>query len=214
MAAPLVHQVNVKATPDQIYEAVSTVKGLAAFWTSQSQAEPRVGSIATFGFGGPSQRMRVDELKPAKRVKWTALADFPNWDGTTVTWDISPAENGETGVLFRHADWPASVSQDDLGSINYTWGLVVERLKQYAESGKPNPSSPWRHARAFARAVIFPAECWRRSQTRTWASSSRSRSMSLGRSTRGRSSPESWSVAPTRCRRTGPPYRACLTTTS
>src|SRR5438046_1212054 len=97
MAAPLVHQVNVKATPEQIYEAVSTMKGLAAFWTSQSQAEPTVGSIATFGFGGPSQRMRVDELKPGKRVKWTALADFPNWDGTTVTWDISPAENGETG---------------------------------------------------------------------------------------------------------------------
>ena len=40
---------------------------------------------------------------------------------------------------FRHADWPASVSQEDLGSINYTWALIVERLKQYAESGKPNP---------------------------------------------------------------------------
>src|SRR6059058_4156601 len=99
MAAPLVHQVNIKATPEQIYDAVSTAKGLGAFWTSESQAESRVGAIATFGFGGPSQRMRIDELKPGKRVKWTALADFPNWDGTTVTWDISPAENGETGVL-------------------------------------------------------------------------------------------------------------------
>jgi len=83
MAAPLVHQVNVKATPEQIYEAVSTAKGLAAFWTSESQAEPKVGSISSFGFGGPTQRMRVDELKPGKRVKWTALADFPNWDGTS-----------------------------------------------------------------------------------------------------------------------------------
>jgi hypothetical protein len=42
-------------------------------------------------------------------------------------------------VVFRHAGWPASVSQDDLGSINYTWGLIVERLKQYSETGKPNP---------------------------------------------------------------------------
>ena len=139
MAAPLVHQVNIKATPAQIYEAVSTAKGLGAFWTSDSQAEPKVGSVATFGFGGPSQRMRVDELVPGTRVKWTGLADFPNWNGTTVTWDISPAENGETSVQFRHAEWPASVSQDELGSINYTWALVVERLKQYAESGKPNP---------------------------------------------------------------------------
>src|SRR6266516_3938610 len=214
MAAPLVHQVNVKATPDQIYEAVSTVKGLAAFWTSESQAEPRVGSIATFGFGGPSQRMRVDELNPRKRVKWTALADFPNWHGTTVTWDISPAENGETGVLFRHADWPASVSQDDSDRSTTPGALSSSVSSSTPRAASRTPCLPWRHARAFARAVIFPAVCWRRSQTRTWASSSRSRSMSLVRSTRGRSSPASWSVAPTRCRRTGPRYRACLTTTS
>ena len=81
MAAPLVHQVNVKATPDAIYDAVSTARGLASFWTSASQAEAKVGSIASFGFGGPTQRMRVDELKPGQRVKWTALADFPNVDG-------------------------------------------------------------------------------------------------------------------------------------
>ena len=139
MAAPLVHQVNVKATPETIYRAISTAGGLQAFWTSDSKAEPKVGSIASFGFGGPTQRMRIDELVPGKRVKWTGLNDFPNWDKTTVSWDIAAAEKGETSVTFRHADWPASVSQDDLGSINYTWALVVERLKQYAESGKPNP---------------------------------------------------------------------------
>src|SRR5438128_11922788 len=100
MAAPLVHQVNVKATPDQIYEAVSTMKGLAAFWTSQSQAEPTVGSIATFGFGGPSQRMRVNELKPGKRVKCTDLADFPNCVRMTVTLVTSPPEIEDTDVLY------------------------------------------------------------------------------------------------------------------
>jgi uncharacterized protein YndB with AHSA1/START domain len=139
MAAPLVHQVNIKATPDTIYQALSTAQGLQSFWTSESKAEPTVGVIATFGFGGPTQRMRIDELVPGKRVKWTGLADFPNWGGTTVSWDISRVENGETSVLFRHGDWPDSLPQDDLGSINYTWGLIVERLKQYSETGKPNP---------------------------------------------------------------------------
>jgi uncharacterized protein YndB with AHSA1/START domain len=139
MAAPLVHQVNIKATPDTIFHALSTAQGLQSFWTSESKAEPKVGSIATFGFGGPTQRMRVDELVPGKRVRWTGLADFPNWGGTTVSWDISQVENGETSVLFRHGDWPDSLPQDDLGSINYTWGLIVERLKQYSETGKPNP---------------------------------------------------------------------------
>jgi len=139
MAAPLVHQVNIKATPDTIYKAISTQDGLAAFWTSDSKAESKVGSVATFGFGGPTQRMRVDELIPGQRVKWTALSDFPNWGDTTVTWDIAPAEKGENSLTFRHGNWANSVSQDDLGSINYTWGLIVERLKQYSEAGKPVP---------------------------------------------------------------------------
>ena len=51
MAAPLVHQVNIKATPDTIYKALSTAQGLQSFWTSESKAEPKVGAIATFGFG-------------------------------------------------------------------------------------------------------------------------------------------------------------------
>jgi uncharacterized protein YndB with AHSA1/START domain len=139
MAVSLVHQVNIKATPETIYQAVSTEQGLASFWTSDSKAESKVGSVATFGFGGPSQRMKVDELVPGKRVKWTGLADFPNWGDTTVSWELAPAENGETSLTFRHANWPASVTADDLGSINYTWGLIVERLKQYSETGKPVP---------------------------------------------------------------------------
>ena len=139
MAVSLVHQVNIKASPDTIYRAISTQEGLTSFWTSDSKAEPTVGSVATFGFGGPTQRMRVDELTPSKRVKWTGLHDFPNWGNSTVTWDIAPAEGDLTNLTFRHANWPASVTADDLGSINYTWGLIVERLKQYAENGKPVP---------------------------------------------------------------------------
>src|SRR5260370_11859063 len=119
MAAPLVHQVNGKATPDTIYTAVSTAQGLQGFWTSESQAEPKVGSIATFGFGGPTQRMRIDELMPGKRVKWTGLPDFPHWGGTTVTWVISTAENRQPGVLFPHATSPASLPQRLLAPINY-----------------------------------------------------------------------------------------------
>lgn len=139
MPVSLVHKVDVKASPQTIYEAVSTQRGLASFWTSDAKAESKVGSTATFGFGGPSQRMKIDELAPGTRVKWTALADFPNWGDTTVSWDIRPAENGQTSVTFRHADWPPTVSADDLGSINYTWGMIVDRLRQYAESGKPVP---------------------------------------------------------------------------
>jgi uncharacterized protein YndB with AHSA1/START domain len=139
MAVTLVHQVNVKASPETIFEAISTQDGLSAFWTSDSKAEARVGSVATFGFGGPSQRMRVDELIPGKLVKWTGLNDFPNWEGTVVTWEIAAGEQGQTSVTFEHGNWPSSVTARDLGSINFTWGMIVDRLREYAERGKPVP---------------------------------------------------------------------------
>jgi uncharacterized protein YndB with AHSA1/START domain len=139
MAVSLVHEVTIKASPANIYKALSTQEGLASFWTSETKAEPKVGSVASFGFGGPSQRMKVDELTAGERVKWTGLDDFPNWGGTNVSWEIAGSEAGETKVTFRHTNWPAPVTADDLGSINYTWGVIVERLKQYAETSKPAP---------------------------------------------------------------------------
>jgi uncharacterized protein YndB with AHSA1/START domain len=139
MAGPLMHMVTINSDADRVYEALSTGKGLAAFWTADSHAEPKTGTIAKFGFGGPVLEMKVDELTPGKRVKWSTYGGFDQWKGTTVTWDLKPHEQGGTEVWFDHAGWPESLPAKELASINYTWGTIVERLKQYAESGKPAP---------------------------------------------------------------------------
>ncbi len=142
MAGPLMHLVTINADADKIYEALSTDRGLSSFWTADSHAEPKVGSIAKFGFHGPVLEMRVDELKPGKRVRWSTKGGFPEWAGTTVTWDIKPAKDGGQEVLFDHAGWPEAVPPADLASVNYAWGRIVGRLKKYVEEGKPVPYFP------------------------------------------------------------------------
>ena len=139
MAGPLMHMVLIDADADKIYDAISTGKGLASFWTKDSQAEPRVGSIAKFGFGGPRLEMKVEELKPGKLVKWSTAGGFPGWEDTTVTWEIKPAKDGGHEVHFSHAGWPAKQDPSELASANYTWGRIVGRLKKYAETGEPSP---------------------------------------------------------------------------
>lgn len=141
MAAPLMHSVVIEAAPAKIYEALSTGKGLGSFWTNDSTAEPKVGSVARFGFGGPVLEMKIEELKPGKLVRWSTHGGFPEWKGTTVTWEIAPAEGGSE-VKFSHEGWPAQLPQADLASVNYTWGRVLGRLKKYAETGKPAPFFP------------------------------------------------------------------------
>ena len=142
MAAPLVHSVTIQADANKIYEAISTGKGLASFWTRDSHAEPKVGSLAQFGFGGPSLELKVEELKQGRLVRWSSHGGFPEWVGTTVIWEIAPAEKGGSEVRFTHAGWPAELPQVDLASVNYTWGRIVGRLKKYVETDKPVPFFP------------------------------------------------------------------------
>jgi uncharacterized protein YndB with AHSA1/START domain len=136
------HTVMIEADAGKIYEAISTGKGLANFWTRDSHAEPKVGSVATFGFGGPKLELKVDKLEPGKLVRWSEPAGFPGWEGTSVTWEIAPAKEGGHEVRFSHEGWPASVPPGDLASVNYTWGRIVGRLKKYAETGEPAPFFP------------------------------------------------------------------------
>ncbi len=139
MAGPLMHSVTIDGDPSKIYEAISTGKGLASFWTKDSHAEPKVGSTARFGFGGPKLELKVDELKPGKLVRWSSPGGFPGWEGTTITWEIVPAKEAGQEVKFSHAGWPASVPPAELASVNYTWGRVVGRLKKHVETGESVP---------------------------------------------------------------------------
>lgn len=142
MAGPLMHMVLIDAEPEKIYEALTTSRGLASFWTSDSHAEPTVGSIARFGFGGPSLEMKVDSLQPGKLVRWSSSKVFPGWEGTTVTWEIKPADAGGHEVWFNHEGWAKDMPAAELASVNYTWGRVVGRLKKHAETGDPVPYFP------------------------------------------------------------------------
>jgi uncharacterized protein YndB with AHSA1/START domain len=125
-----------------VYRAITTGEGLAAFWVPSAQAEPVVGSEATFAFSGApvGLRMRIDRLDEPKEVAWTCLGDFPHWEGTIVTWSLSPeTEHGGTNVLFQHAGFPQAQPLQEHGNIAHTWSTILDHLKELAESGSTTP---------------------------------------------------------------------------
>ena len=144
MLSDMVHEVEIAAKPDTIYKAITTHEGEAGFWVTDNAIEPTVGSEAQFRFKGAPVplRMRIDALEANKKVKWTCLGEFPGWKDTTVTWTLSPGtESGKTKVEFRMGSL-ATYPENEVGTVNYTWGQVVARLKGYAETGTPQPLFP------------------------------------------------------------------------
>jgi uncharacterized protein YndB with AHSA1/START domain len=131
----------VHADPTRVVEALTTKEGLSSFWTPDAVAEPQVGSEARFGFEGSPVplRMRVDRIEP-NGVGWTCLGEFPHWEGTTVTWSLSPEEeHGGTRVLFRQARFPDDQPEWEFASIAFTWAGILSRLKVLADTGSAEP---------------------------------------------------------------------------
>lgn len=141
MNGPMLFAVEVDADAESVYGAISTEAGEAAFWTSDLDLEPVIGSIARFGFPGApvDLRMRIDALEPGRLVRWTCLGDFPYWDGTTVTWELSAATIGATDVLFRHDGWPDDYPELEYAKVSYTWARILGALKAFAETGAIQP---------------------------------------------------------------------------
>jgi uncharacterized protein YndB with AHSA1/START domain len=79
--------------------------------------------------------------RPRARVDLQAVA-FDAWKGTSVSWDLKPGQDGSTEVWFSHDGWPAALPAKETASVNVTWGGIVARLKEYAETGKPVPYFP------------------------------------------------------------------------
>jgi len=136
--ADLHHEIEINAPAEKVYAAITTQEGLRGWWTADSVAQPHVGGTAEFGFYNRAIvfRMRIEELKPGKRVVWACLGDHDDWKGTRLTWEISE-KDGKSTLHFTHANWRSTGSF--FASCNSTWGELMYRLKAYAEGKAPGP---------------------------------------------------------------------------
>lgn len=134
---------HVGASAKTLFKALTESAGLASFWTTDSEAQPVAGSVARFGFpSGSKIELRVDELDPGRRVAWTLLNDVlrgPRWTRTTVRWDLTPIADRLTLVVFHQDGWPQETAQPELAGLTYNWARILQALKGYAETGRPQP---------------------------------------------------------------------------
>jgi uncharacterized protein YndB with AHSA1/START domain len=134
----IAHYVEIRATPAEVYEALTTAEGVRKWWTRDTALEPKLGAEGRFGFndGNFIITAKVNELKPNERVHWSDVTSTHGiFDGTTITFDISPGENA-TGLAFAHRGFknPAGIAPP-----NTRWAYYLFSLKDHLESGKGTP---------------------------------------------------------------------------
>jgi uncharacterized protein YndB with AHSA1/START domain len=133
----ILHRVELNASPDETYEALTTRDGLAGWWTNDTQGDFGVGGVIQFRFGTRGGfDMKVLELQPAKRVLWQVVAGPEQWIGTKVRFDLAPKEDF-TKVLFSHQGWKEPV--EFMHHCSTKWALFLISMKSLLETGSGAP---------------------------------------------------------------------------
>jgi uncharacterized protein YndB with AHSA1/START domain len=134
----ILHRVGVKhAAPDRVYDALTTIDGLAGWWTNDTTGNTDVGGVIEFRFPRGGFDMEVIESLPDKRVTWKVVGGPDEWIGTTVDWDLRPA--GEyTIVHFKHEGWKEPV--EFMHHCSTKWATYLMSLKSLVETGAGQPA--------------------------------------------------------------------------
>ncbi len=134
----ILQKVGIKSSSlNDVYQALTTLDGLAAWWTSDTQGEGKLGGVLQFRFGGGGFDMEVLELRPAKHVLWQVVDGPEEWIDTKISFDLD--QRGEwTIVLFKHEGWKEPV--EFMHHCSTKWGVFLLSLKSLLETGK---GAPW-----------------------------------------------------------------------
>jgi uncharacterized protein YndB with AHSA1/START domain len=145
--ADIRHRVGIAAPQARLYEALTTKEGLSSWWT-RVEGDTQLGGTLRFFFGDPNPAavMEIVVADPPQRVEWRCVGGADEWVGTTLTFDLK-SEEGETVLLFTHADWREPV--EFMHHCSTKWAYFLLGLKTWLEGGQavawPNdaPISGW-----------------------------------------------------------------------
>lgn len=139
----IIHRVGIKAPPSKVYAALSTLEGIAGWWTTATTGVCKPGETISFEFlttDGErigAMAMQVTALDPDKQVHWRCTAGPDEWIGTDVAFKLVQ-EDDYTIVRFGHRNWREAVEFTEHCSMK--WAIFLLSLKELVETGKGRPS--------------------------------------------------------------------------
>ncbi|HEY6077828.1 MAG TPA: SRPBCC domain-containing protein [Polyangiaceae bacterium] len=139
----IIHKVGIKAPISKVYAALSTVEGVAGWWSRETSGDSKLGGTIKVVFRSPAGELKgqmefqLRELHPNEQVVWRVTSGPEEWLGTDVTFALS--QRGEhTVVIFGHRNWREAV--EFTAHCSMKWATFMLSLKQLVETGAGLPA--------------------------------------------------------------------------
>jgi uncharacterized protein YndB with AHSA1/START domain len=133
----ILHRVGVVSPAEDVYTALTTVDGLAGWWTEDTEGDENVGGVLRFRFEPGGFDMKVLETRPAERVLWEVVDGPEEWIGTRIRFDLQQQDEF-TVVLFSQEGWQEPV--EFMYHCSTKWATFLMSLKKLVETGRGDPA--------------------------------------------------------------------------
>lgn len=133
----ILHRVGATVPADQVYDALTTLQGLADWWTTDTTGDAQPGGTIKLRFGEAGGfDMKVLDQRPGERVEWEVVDGPDEWLGTHVRFDLQ-RDDDQTIVLFQHEGWPEP--GEFMSHCSTRWATFLLSLKRLVETGSGEP---------------------------------------------------------------------------
>ena len=141
-------QLILRASPSRVLAALTTIEGLASWWTQDCSGSCEEGGSLRVGFGPHYKRMRVERLS-AHEVRWLCTAAHiaidsfarkDEWVGTELIFRLQPVGEGGTQLDFEHRGLLPSFECYQVCSQG--WQHFLASLQDFVDSGHGRPFVP------------------------------------------------------------------------
>lgn len=139
----IIHRIGIRSTASQVYNALSTIKGLSHWWTEEVEGEEGLGGKIEFRFRSETGEikgkmvMEVKALDSEKEIRWRCVEGPDEWIGTDVTFQLSQ-QGDQIIIIFGHRNWREAV--EFTAHCSMKWAVFLLSLRDYVETGKGKPS--------------------------------------------------------------------------
>jgi uncharacterized protein YndB with AHSA1/START domain len=139
----IVHRVGIKAPASKVYAALTTIDGLAGWWTNDTSGNAKVGGNIAFRFRTPAGdeiggfEMDVLEQSPDRAVRWRVKDGPSEWIGTDIEF-VLDRQDDYTIVRFGHRKWREEV--EFTAHCSTKWATFLLSLRDLVETGTGRPS--------------------------------------------------------------------------
>lgn len=137
-------EIYVEASPEVVFEVVSSPDHLQEWWPDEAHYEPVPGATGELvfgerGAGGAVVSFSVLESQPPRTFsfRWTQPSGEPAVEGNSllVTFDLVPSGGGTllkmTESGFREMGWEAAVLEEQYREHGTGWDFYLPRLVSY-----------------------------------------------------------------------------------